>query len=214
MPRACVRGRAVAANTVARRAEDAGTCAARIIGMSKIALLIDQDFEDSEFRVPYDRLRAGGHEVDIIGIEANSEVAGKRGNEKVTIEHAVRDVAAKEYDALVIPGGYSPDHLRMNRDAVRFTREMADLSKPVAAVCHGPSLLIEADLVDDRKVTSWPSVRTDLVNAGARWIDREVVVDGNLITSRKPDDLAAFSDAILNQLAHGVPKRTESRTVH
>lgn len=178
--------------------------------MSKIAILIDQMFEDSEFRVPYDRLRAAGNEVDVVGIEPGREVTGKSGKERIRIEKAVRDVSERDYDALVIPGGYSPDHLRMDRDAVRFTRAMANANKPVAAVCHAPWMLIEADLAEDRTVTSWPSVKTDLVNAGAKWVDREVVVDGNIITSRKPGDLPAFSSAILRQLADGVPERTRA----
>ncbi len=177
--------------------------------MSKIAFLLDSMFEDPEFRVPYDRLRAAGHEVDIIGLEAGREVVGRRGKERVRIEKAVGDVSADHYDALVIPGGYSPDHLRVNRDAVHFTRAMADGQKPVAAVCHAPWMLIEAELADGRLLTSWPSIRTDLLNAGARWIDREVVVDGNVITSRKPADLDAFSDAVLHQLEYGVPSRAE-----
>ncbi|HEY0480746.1 MAG TPA: type 1 glutamine amidotransferase domain-containing protein [Kofleriaceae bacterium] len=193
--------------------------------MSKIAILVDDMFEDSELRIPYDRLRAAGHQVDLVGKEAGREVVGKQGKERVTIDKSVRDVSEKHYDALVIPGGYSPDRLRTDRDAVRLTRATAMANKPVAAVCHAPWMLIEADLVDDLTVTSWPSVRTDLINAGARWIDREVVVDGNIITSRKPDDLVAFSDAILRQLAEGVPERTQpmrrgedgrepSRTMH
>lgn len=177
--------------------------------MSRIAILVDRMFEDSEFRVPYDRLRAAGHDVDIVGLEAAARLVGKAGKEHVTTARAVRDVSETEYDALVIPGGYSPDHLRTDLDAVRFTRQMALAHKPVAAVCHGPWLLIEADVTDGRLLTSWRSLRTDLLNAGARWIDREVVVDGNIITSRKPADLEAFSEAILHQLAEGVPERAE-----
>jgi len=180
--------------------------------MSKIAILVDEMFEDSELRIPLDRLRAAGHQVDIVGKDAGAEVVGKQGKERIAVERAVRDVSEKHYDALVIPGGYSPDHLRTDRDAVRFTRAMATANKPVAAVCHAPWMLIEADVADGRTVTSWPSVRTDLVNAGARWIDRQVVVDGNIITSRRPDDLAAFSDAILHQLADGVPERARPRS--
>jgi protease I len=175
--------------------------------MSKIAILVDRMFEESELRVPVDRLREAGHQVDVIGLHAGVEVVGKKGKEHVKIEKAVRDVSEKDYDALVIPGGYSPDYLRMDIDAVRFTRAMALANKPVAAVCHGPWMLIEADVTDDRMVTSWPSLRTDLLNAGARWVDREVVVDRNIITSRKPDDLSAFCDAILGQLAEGVPAK-------
>jgi protease I len=175
--------------------------------MSKVAVLVDEMFEDSEFRIPYDRLREAGHDVDIIGLEANKQIAGKKGKERIEIEKAVKDVSDADYDALVIPGGYSPDHLRMNMDAVRFTRDMAMANKPVAAVCHGPWMLIEADLAYELMLTSWPSIKTDLVNAGARWIDREVVVDGNIITSRKPADLPAFCDAILRELRSGVPAR-------
>ena len=176
--------------------------------MSKIAILVDEMFEDSEFRVPYDKLRAAGHDVQIVGLEAGKQIAGKKGKEKLRIERAVREATDRDYDALVIPGGYSPDHLRADRDAVRLTRAMALAGKPVAAVCHAPWMLIEADIVEDREVTSWPSIRTDLINAEARWVDREVVVDGNLITSRKPEDLEAFSAAILEQLERGVPLAT------
>ncbi len=174
--------------------------------MSKIAMLVDRMFEDSEFRVPYDRLRAAGHEIEVVGLHAGNEVVGVKNKEHVKIEKSVRDVSESDYDALVIPGGYSPDNLRTNIEAVRFTRAMADANKPVAAVCHAPSLLIEADLVEDRILTSWPSIRTDLVNAGAKWVDREVVVDGNVITSRNPGDLPVFCDAILRQLSLITPE--------
>lgn len=175
--------------------------------MARIAILIDQMFEDSELRVPYDRLREAGHEVELVGVQAGTELAGKQGAERITTEKAARDVKAAEYDALVIPGGYSPDHLRMDIHSVRLTRDMAIAGKPVAAVCHGPWMLVEADVADGRTLTSWPSLKTDLVNAGARWVDRPVVVDGNIITSRKPDDLQAFCDAILRELDEGVPER-------
>ena len=177
--------------------------------MSKIAFLVDDMFEDSEFRVPYDRLKAAGHEIDIVGKDADRVVTGKREKERVTIEKSARDCTQDKYDALVIPGGYSPDHLRMNEDAVRLTREMGEAQKPIAAVCHAPWMLIEAGLAQDRILTSWPSIKTDLINAGARWVDREVVIDGNVITSRKPGDLDAFSDAILHMLDAGVPERAE-----
>ncbi|HEX3757213.1 MAG TPA: type 1 glutamine amidotransferase domain-containing protein [Kofleriaceae bacterium] len=177
--------------------------------MSKIAFLVDQMFEDAEFRVPYDRLRAAGHQVDILGHKAGETVEGYHRKEHVAIEKPAAQARTEDYDALVIPGGYSPDRLRTQRDAVAFTRAMALAGKPVAAVCHAPSLLIESDLVYGRQVTSWPSIKTDLINAGARWVDREVMIDGNLITSRKPDDLPAFSDAILRVLSEGVPARSE-----
>jgi protease I len=178
--------------------------------MSKIAFLVDEMFEDSEFRVPYDRLRAAGHTIDVLGRQAGALMEGYRRKERVPIEKPVAQARVEDYDALVIPGGYSPDHLRTQREAVAFTRTLALANKLVAAVCHAPSLLIEADLVYSRQITSWPSIKTDLINAGARWVDREVAIDGNLITSRRPDDLAAFSDAILRMLAEGVPARTDA----
>jgi protease I len=179
--------------------------------MARIAMLLDEMFEDSEFRIPYERLRAAGHEVVIVGREAGKEVRGKRGKERVTTEVAAADVSAHQFDAVVIPGGYSPDHLRMDVKMVGLTRETFLEGKPLAAVCHGPWMLVEADVADGRTVTSWPSIKTDLINAGARWVDREVVEDGNLITSRKPDDLAAFSEAILRQLEGRIPGRASPR---
>jgi protease I len=171
--------------------------------MARVAFIVDEMFEDSEFRVPYDRIKAAGHEVVIVGLEKGKQVEGKRKKERITIEAGADDVSAEQFDALVIPGGYSPDKLRASIPAVRLTRDMYVAEKPVAAVCHAPWMLVEADVADGHTVTSWPSIRTDLINAGARWVDREVVEDGNLITSRKPDDLEAFSAAILRHLEHG-----------
>lgn len=169
--------------------------------MARIAFVLGEDFEDSEFRRPYDALKQAGHQIDVLGAKGVEKVKGKKGKEEVTLDGAVTDKDPASYDALVIPGGYSPDHLRMDKDVVRFVGAIARADKLIAAVCHGPQLLIEADAVEDRTMTSWPSVHTDLVNAGAKWVDREVVVDGHLITSRKPDDLPAFSKAIIDQLA-------------
>lgn len=174
-------------------------------------MLLDDMFEDSEFRVPYDRLREAGHEVVVVGKQANRQVTGKRGKEKVTTEMASADASADQFDAVVIPGGYSPDHLRMDPKMVGLTRETFLRGKPLAAVCHAPWMLVEADVADGRTVTSWPSIKTDLINAGARWVDREVVEDENLITSRKPDDLEAFSKAILRQLEGKIPGRSSPR---
>jgi protease I len=174
-------------------------------------MLLDDLFEDSEFRVPYDHLREAGHEVVVVGLAAGKQVTGKKGKEKVSTEVAAADVSAEAFDAVVIPGGYSPDHLRTDVKMVGLTRDTFLAGKPLAAVCHAPWMLIEADVADGRTVTSWPSIRTDLINAGARWVDREVVEDGNLITSRKPADLEAFSQAILRQLEGRVPGRASPR---
>ena len=167
----------------------------------RIAMPVAGDYEDSELTVPLERLREAGHEVVLVGLKEGEELSGKRGQASVTTELAVRHADAARFDALVIPGGYSPDRLRTDRDMVDFVRSFGADEKPIAAVCHGPQLLIEAELVEGRRMTSWPSVRKDLENAGAEWVDREVVVDGNLVTSRKPEDLGAFCDAFLEQLA-------------
>ena len=168
--------------------------------MAKVAFVLADDFEDSEFKVPYDRLQEAGHEVTVVGMEKGKTVKGKKGKESFTLDAAVADVSPDDFDALVIPGGWSPDKLRMDEGIVAFTTKLFGADKPVAAICHAPSLLIEGDLVDGRTVTSWKSIKTDLINAGAEWQDKEVVEDGNLITSRNPDDIPAFVAAILQRL--------------
>jgi protease I len=171
--------------------------------VARVAFILADTFEDSEFRVPCDRIKAAGHEVIVIGREAKQRLQGKNGRETVTTDIAVDAASPDGFDALVIPGGYSPDKLRVDSKMVAFTRDMFTARKPVAAVCHAGSMLIEAGVVDGRTLTSWPSIKTDLVNAGAHWVDREVVEDRNLITSRNPNDLVAFSSAILKQLESG-----------
>lgn len=178
--------------------------------MARIAFIVDKDFEDSEFRVPYDAVKQAGHEAVIIGIEAGKELKGKKGKEAIKAEKAVKEVSAQDFDALVIPGGYSPDHLRMDVGSVGFVRDFFRADKPVAAICHAGWMLVEADVADGRTLTSWPSIKTDLLNAGARWVDREVVEDGNLITSRNPGDLPAFKEALLRQVSQGIAPRLES----
>lgn len=178
--------------------------------MARIAFIVANDFEDSEFRVPYDQVKQAGHEPVIIGLEAGKQVKGKKGKETITVEKTAKDVKAEDFAALVVPGGYSPDHLRADMGVVSFVRDFFKADKPIAAICHGPWMLVEADIVDERTVTSFPSIKTDLINAGARWVDREVVEDGNLITSRKPDDLKAFCAALLRQIKDGIAERLES----
>jgi protease I len=173
--------------------------------MARIAILVADEFEDSELRIPYDRLRESGHEVVLVGSQKGKQVSGKRGVETVKTDAAAAAIDVDDIDAVVIPGGFAPDKLRTDQKMVGLTRMAFLAGKPVAAICHAGWMLVEADIADGRTVTSWPSIKTDLINAGARWVDREVVEDGNLITSRKPDDLQAFSDAILRQLAGEVP---------
>lgn len=171
--------------------------------MARILFLLEDMFEDAEFRGPYDAMVAAGHDVVVAGTEEDKEVVGKKGDEAFVTEVSIDAVRPSEFDALVIPGGYSPDKLRTHPKMVSVTREMILANKPVAAICHAGSLLAEADVLRGRKVTSWPSIKTDLINAGASWTDEEVVEDGNLITSRRPSDIAAFSAAVLRHLAEG-----------
>lgn len=175
--------------------------------MARVAFILEELFEDSEFRFPYDRLREAGHEIAVVGTEEGKRLKGKRGRETVMTERSIREVSADDFDALVIPGGFSPDRLRTSHEMVEFTREIFEAGKPVASVCHAGSMLVEADVANGRILTSWPSIRTDLINAGAHWVDEAVVEDANLITARKPEDLPAFSDAILRQLEGRIPAR-------
>jgi protease I len=169
--------------------------------MSKIAVTLADDFEDVEYSVPLGRLCQANHVVVVIGEEAGKVVEGKRHKVTAAIDAAAGSADPSDFDMLLIPGGYSPDHLRTDPAVVSFVRRFCDSGRWVAAICHGPQLLIEADVVRGRRLSSWPSVRKDLENAGATWVDREVIVDRNLITSRKPDDLDAFCDAVLRALA-------------
>jgi protease I len=168
--------------------------------MAKVAFIVDEMYEDSEFRVPYERVKDAGHEAVIVGLEAGKTITGKKGKDTLTTDVAVGDVSSDEFDALVIPGGYSPDKIRLDQGMVAFTKTIANSDKPVAAICHAGWMLAEADLIRGKTVTSWPSVKTDLINAGANWVDQEVVEDGNIITSRKPDDLEAFTKTLLAQI--------------
>lgn len=168
--------------------------------MAKVAMILGQDFEDSEFRVPYRGLREVGHHVDVLGAAEGEMVDGKRNEERIRIDRKASDVDPQSYHAVVVPGGYSPDHLRTDAGVVDFMKRFARTNRPIAAVCHGPQLLIEAELVSGRTMTSWPSVRKDLENAGAEWVDRDVVEDGQFITSRKPEDLEAFTKTLLSRL--------------
>jgi len=167
--------------------------------MANVAFILADMYEDSEFTEPWQRLRDAGHQTAVVGLRRGVEVTGKKGHGTVT-ELAIAEARADEFDALVIPGGYSPDKLRVDEDMVAFTRELVRSGKPVAAICHAGWMLAEAGVARGRRVTSVRNIRTDLVNAGASWVDEEVVVDANLITSRTPADLPAFCDALLKQL--------------
>jgi protease I len=170
---------------------------------ARVLMLATDGFEQSELLEPRKALEAAGAKVTLAAPKTDP-IQGETGGEKgelVTPDTTIDQVDTEEFDALVLPGGVgNPDRLRTVARAVEIVEEFMDDEKIVAAICHGPWLLVEADVVDGRRVTSWPSIRTDLANAGASVLDQEVVVDGNLITSRKPDDLPAFNRAIIEAL--------------
>lgn len=168
--------------------------------MARIAILLGEGYEDSEFDEPYACLKDAGHELVVIGSEKGATVHGKKGGSRFEIEHTADEFQPKDFDAIVIPGGHGPDNLRLDKALVALLSDFFQTGRPVAAICHGPQLLIEAEVVRGRTMTSWPSVRKDLENAGAEWRDAPVVVDDNLITSRKPDDLHDFCGAILDKV--------------
>jgi protease I len=167
---------------------------------AKVACILSDGFEDSEFRIPYDRMKSEGYEIDVIGAKAGEVIQGKKGKEKVKANKGIDEVKPDEYQALFIPGGYSPDHLRADRRFVEFVKAFDGQHKTVAAVCHGPQILMTAGLVKGRTLTAWSTIQEDLKQVGAKVKDEPVVEDGNWITSRKPEDLQQFSEAIVRRL--------------
>lgn len=173
----------------------------------KVAVLATHGFEESEFTEPVKALKEAGATVDVVSLEAGKikAWAEKNWGKEYTVDKIIEDVSADDYDALVLPGGViNPDQLRVNEDAVNFVTGFLQAHKPVAAICHGPWTLIETGLMEGREVTSYPSIRTDLINAGANWVDREVVVDNGLVTSRSPKDLPTFCKKMIEEIAEGV----------
>ncbi len=158
----------------------------------KVACVLANGFEDSEFKQPYDALREAGHDVTIVGLQAGQELKGDKGRETATVEKAFTEVRPEQFDALLIPGGFSPDRLRAHPAAVDFVKAFFDASKPVMAICHGPQLLITAGAYKGRRLTAWKTIQSDLKLLGADVVDQEVVVDRNLVTSRQPSDIPAF----------------------
>ena len=167
----------------------------------RVAILVEDEFEDRELVGPLEALREAGAEVTIVGAIAGTEYRGKRGESVVTSDLAAGAARIKDFDALVIPGGHAPDKMRMRHAMVDLAREAMDAGKPVAAICHGPQVLISANSLRGRTLTCWPSIAIDVKNAGGLYVDKPVVEDGNLITSRKPDDVPMFNEAILRALA-------------
>jgi protease I len=173
----------------------------------RIACVLGEDFEDSEFRVPYDKLKAAGHEVSIIGMKKGEKLTGKKQKETAMVDMAIDEARPESFGALFIPGGGSPDHLRADDRFVAFARAFAQ--KPILAICHGPQLLLTADMVHGRTMTAWKTVQGDLRHAGANVTDREVVIDKNLVTSRMPSDLDAFVRESLRLLTNGAAARAQ-----
>ncbi|MBD0338827.1 MAG: type 1 glutamine amidotransferase [Thermoleophilia bacterium] len=175
-----------------------------VLNDKQVAILVADMFERAELEEPRRALEDAGATTEVLSIR-EGEVQGFDHYDKaetVAVGRTVEEVSADHYDALVLPGGVgNPDNLRQDENAVRFVREFFEQGKPVAAICHAPWLLIEAGVVRGRTLTSFPSLETDLRNAGASWVDREVVVDGNLVTSRKPDDLPAFDRELVELFA-------------
>ena len=169
--------------------------------MAKIATLITNLFEDSEFTEPAKAFKNAGHEVVTIEKQSGNEVKGLKHDTKVKIDQGIDDVKAEDFDALFIPGGFSPDQLRADERFVQFTKKFMDDKKPVFAICHGPQLLITAKALEGRDATGYQSIKTDMEYAGAKFADKEVVVCQNqLVTSRTPDDIPAFNREALNLL--------------
>jgi len=169
----------------------------------RVAFLLTDGFEDSELTSPWDAVTKAGATATLVS-PATGSVSGKKGH-KQPVDAAVAEVKANDFDALVLPGGVvNADHLRMDADAVAFTRDFFVQHKPVGVICHGAWILADADVVAGRTLTSYGSLRTDLRNAGAEWVDEEVVVDQGLVSSRTPDDLPAFNDKLVEEIGEGL----------
>jgi protease I len=167
----------------------------------RVAVLVEEQFEDRELTGPLEALREAGAAVTIIGPAANAEYHGKRGQATVVADMDAGSAHMKDFDALLIPGGQAPEKMRMRHAMVDLARDAMQAGKPVAAICHGPQVLISANVLHGRTLTCWPAIAVDVKNAGGLYVDKPVVEDGNLITSRKPDDVPLFSEAIIRALS-------------
>lgn len=171
-----------------------------------IAILATDGFEQSELLVPKEALEKTGAEVKIVSIH-DGKIKGwnhKDWGQEISVDLQVGEASVDQFDGLVLPGGViNPDQLRIHDGAIQFIRDFAQAGKPIAAICHGPWTLIEAGIVHGKKMTSWPSLKTDLINAGAEWVDQEVVTDHGLVTSRKPNDLPAFCRKMIEEFQEG-----------
>jgi protease I len=182
----------------------------------RVAVLVDNGFEQSELVEPKKALEAAGATAEVVSPQSGKVKGWQHTNwgDEITVDVALDGARPDDYDALLLPGGVmNPDKLRGNATAVRFVQHFVDSGKPIAAICHGPWTLIEAGGVRGRKVTSWPSLQTDLKNAGATWVDQEVVTDNGLVTSRKPDDIPAFNRKMIEEFAEGIHTRGGSKAM-
>jgi protease I len=181
----------------------------------KVAFLAADGVEQIELTEPWKAVEQEGGTPELISLE-EGEIQGFEHLDKADtfkVDRTAADANESEYDGLVLPGGVAnPDFLRTNEDAVKFTRSFFEAGKPVAAICHGPWTLVEADVVRDRTITSWPSLRTDIGNAGGNWVDEEVHVDNGLVTSRNPDDLPAFCDKLVEEICEGRHEQQAQQT--
>jgi protease I len=183
----------------------------------RVAFLVaNEGIEQVELTEPWEAVKKAGGEPELIAPESGEAQAFEHLDKADTfpVDKTVAEASADDYDGLVLPGGVAnPDILRSEKDAVEFTRAFFEAGKPVAAICHGPWTLVEADVVNGRTLTSWPSIKTDIRNAGGRWVDEEVHVDSGLVTSRKPDDLKAFNAKLVEEIAEGVHDEQRRQTV-
>jgi protease I len=174
----------------------------------RVAILTEEGFEQVELTSPKQALEAAGATVHVISPNPKDKIKAWNKTDwgiEINVDKKLSDVSPDDYDALVLPGGVlNPDKLRQNKDAIAFASAFLDEGKPVAAICHGPQLLIETGMIRGRKLTSFPSLHTDLINAGAEWVDEEVVVDHGLVTSRTPADLDAFNKKAIEEIAEGI----------
>jgi protease I len=179
-----------------------------------VAILIADGFEQVEMTEPRRALEEAGAQTRIVS-PMQGEVQGWKHFDKADkfrVDVPLDQANPEDFDALLLPGGVAnPDQLRMSQKAVQFVEAFVDEGKPIAVICHGPWTLIEADAVRDRRITSWPSLQTDLINAGAEWVDEEVVVDGGIVSSRRPDDIPAFNRKMIEEFTEGVHRRSEAR---
>lgn len=180
--------------------------------MARIAILLEQKYEDLELQYPRLRLKEAGHTVDVIAPKVGEKYVGKWGYPQ-TADKTSKEASAKDYQLIVIPGGTSPDFMRRDEGMIRICREAASAKIPMAAICHGPWMLCSTDSLKGRRCTSFFAIAHDVVNAGGKWVDEECVVDSGIITARCPDDLPAFMQAILQLVAGESPKGTKGKPI-